>query len=580
MNTKFHKVVIFTILIFGSLIGFSSCEKDDSKSNTERSVILDKQSAKLAIGSELILTPNFGEGVTPNRTYQWVSDNPEIAEVVANADNSGTVKGKAIGTTDIRITSTDGTIYAICKVVVNDGPSVFRILAIGNSFSEDAIESYLYELADAADIQVIIGNLFIEGASLDLHAQNAANNTAAYDYRKIGQDGKKVSTPNTSIATALEDEEWDFISFQQASSNSGQFNTYEASLPSLFNYVKAKAKNPKVKFVLHQTWAYEQSSNHDGFANYGRNQLIMYHAIVDAVDQAKDLVGIDRIVPVGTAIQNGRTSFVGDNFTRDGYHLNELIGRYTAASAWFGTIFGQSPIGNLYKPNDLSPYEAEIAQHAAHAAILQPNAVIELVDYKSEGVSGNLTSPVFVSFGMNNPIEGWNGFLGFDNYQAGKLIPNLADKDGKGTGISVVLTESFSGRNDGGEAMTTTDMDIPSDVSRNSYYGNFRGVWQDKEIRQGSFKLSGLNKDRKYNFCFFGSRGGVGDNRETAYIVKGENQATALLNTSGNTSKTACVNEIQPNVNGEITVTVTAGPNNNNGSGFFYINAMQISPAD
>lgn len=580
MKTKFHKIVIFTILIFGSLIGFSSCEKDGSKSNTERSVILDKQSAKLAIGSELILTPNFGEGITPNRTYQWVSDNPEVAEVIANADNSGTVKGRAVGNAEIRITSADGTIYAICKVVVHDGPSVFRILAIGNSFSEDAIESYLYEMANAAGNEVIIGNLYIGGASLSLHAQNATNNTAAYDYRKIGQDGEKVSTPNTSIATALADEEWDFISFQQASPNSGQFNTYEASLPSLFNIAKAGAKNPNVKFVLHQTWAYEQNSTHDGFANYGRNQLAMYHAIVDAVNQAKNLVEIDRIVPVGTAIQNGRTSYIGDNFTRDGYHLDELIGKYTAASTWFEAIFGESVIGNLYKPNDLTPYQAKIAQHAAHAAILQPNAVTELVDFKSEGVSGNLTSPVFVSFGMSNPVDGWNGLLGGDNYQAGKSIPNLADKDGKGTGISLVLTEPFSGRNEAGEATTSTDMEIPSEISRYSYYGNFRGVWEGKEIRQGSFKLTGLNKDKKYNFCFFGSRGGVGDNRETAYIVKGENQVTAYLNTSSNKDKTACVNDIQPNANGEITITVTAGPNNNNGSGFFYINAMQISAAE
>jgi hypothetical protein len=306
----------------------------------------------------------------------------------------------------------------------------------------------------------------------------------------------------------------------------------------------------------------------------------MYHAIVDAVNQAKNLVAIDRIVPVGTAIQNGRTSFVGDNFTRDGYHLDELIGRYTAASTWFEAIFGQNVIGNLYKPNALSPYEAEIAQHAAHMARLNPNEITEMVEYKSEGGSGNLTVPVFVGFGYDNPIEGWNGLLGGDNYQAGKLIPNLADKAGKGTGISLVLTEPFSGRNNSGESATSTDMEIPSDVSRNSFYGNFRGLWEGKEIRQGSFKLSGLNKDRKYNFCFFGSRGGVGDNRETRYIVKGENQATVDLNTSSNKTKTACTNDIQPNANGEITVTVTAGPNNNNGSGFFYINAMRISPAE
>lgn len=576
---KFHKIVVFAILIFGSLIGFSSCEKDDSRSNTERSVSLDKQSAKLAIGADLKLTPDFGEGVTPSRTYQWVSDNPEVAEVIANEDNSGTVKAKAVGNAEIRITSTDGRIYAICKVVVHGGPGVFRILAIGNSFSEDAVESYLYQLANSAGIEVVIGNLFIGGASLDMHSRNAANNSAVYDYRKIGQDGNKVSKPNTSISTAVADEDWDFISFQQASPNSGQFNTYEASLPSLFNVVKAGSTNPNVKFVLHQTWAYAQYSNHDGFPNYGRNQMTMYNAIVGAVDRAKNLVEIDRIVPAGTAIQNGRTSAIADNFTRDGYHLNEL-GKYIAASTWFEAIFGESVLGNLYKPNDLSPFEAELAQHAAHFAILKPSEVTEMVDYKSQGGSGNLTSPIFVGFGYDNPIEGWNGFLGLDNYQAGKSIPNLVDKAGKGTGVTLAITERFSGRNNGGEATTTTDMDVPSDVSRNSYYGNFRGVWEGREIKQSAFKLSGLNKDRMYNLCFFGSRAGVGDNRETAYIVKGATQTTAYLNTSNNKDKTACVNEMQPDAKGEITVTVTAGPNNNNGSGFYYLNAVRISMSE
>lgn len=37
------------------------------------------------------------------------------------------------------------------------------------------------------------------------------------------------------------------------------------------------------------------------------------------------------IIPTGTAIQNARTSFVGDHMNRDGYHLDLKIGRYTAA---------------------------------------------------------------------------------------------------------------------------------------------------------------------------------------------------------------------------------------------------------
>src|SRR3546814_2901124 len=55
-----------------------------------------------------------------------------------------------------------------------------RILTIGNSFSEDAVENYLYELAEAKSIPVIIGNLYIGGASLELHAENINGNKDAY----------------------------------------------------------------------------------------------------------------------------------------------------------------------------------------------------------------------------------------------------------------------------------------------------------------------------------------------------------------------------------------------------------------
>ncbi|RZK76174.1 MAG: DUF4886 domain-containing protein, partial [Pedobacter sp.] len=62
--------------------------------------------------------------------------------------------------------------------------SVIKILAIGNSFSDDAIEHYLYGLAKAGGYKVIIGNLYIGGAPLDLHLKNAQGNLDAYEYRK------------------------------------------------------------------------------------------------------------------------------------------------------------------------------------------------------------------------------------------------------------------------------------------------------------------------------------------------------------------------------------------------------------
>lgn len=249
--------------------------------------------------------------------------------------------------------------------------SVIKILAIGNSFSEDAIEHYLYGLAKAGGYKVIIGNLYIGGAPLDLHWKNAQGNIDAYEYRKVGLDGKKERFPKTSIAKALADENWNYISFQQASPKSGLFETYVEPLPLLFNYVKEKATNPNVKYVWHQTWAYAQNSTHGGFASYNKDQMQMYNGIIDASKKVMKLMPFNLLVPSGTAIQNARTK-LGDTLCRDGYHLNLNYGRYTASCTWYEAIFREDVIGNTYKPTKVTDEEAQIAQEAAHKAIKNP----------------------------------------------------------------------------------------------------------------------------------------------------------------------------------------------------------------
>ena len=61
-------------------------------------------------------------------------------------------------------------------VVMNAKPKdddVVRILAIGNSFSVDALEDHFYELASAAGKKVIVGNMYIGGCRLKRHLKNA-----------------------------------------------------------------------------------------------------------------------------------------------------------------------------------------------------------------------------------------------------------------------------------------------------------------------------------------------------------------------------------------------------------------------
>ena len=262
-----------------------------------------------------------------------------------------------------------GGVYAQQKTV--------RILAIGNSFSQDAVEQYLHELAEAEGISTIIGNMFIGGCSLERHVKNARDNAPAYAYRKIGTDGKKREKGKMSLETVLADEDWDYVSLQQASPFSGMYETYEASLPELIEYVKARLPK-KTKLMLHQTWAYASTSKHSGFKNYNCNQLTMYQAIANAVKKAAKANKIKIVIPSGTAIQNARTSFIGDHLNRDGYHLDVKIGRYTAACTWFERIFKHNVVGNPYTPEGLDEARKAVAQKAAHAAVKHPYKVTDL----------------------------------------------------------------------------------------------------------------------------------------------------------------------------------------------------------
>lgn len=256
------------------------------------------------------------------------------------------------------------------QVAFADRP--LKLLAIGNSFSEDAIEQNLFELAAATGHQMVIGNMYIGGCSLKKHWENAQSNKPDYDYRKIGIDGKMTHTANYTLDKALRDEQWDYVSLQQVSQLSGMYSSFQPHLDSLIAYVRARVP-ATTKLIWHVTWAYAQNSTHGGFANYDRNQDKMYRAIVEGAQLLKkENAQFSLFVPVGTAIQNARTSFVGDHLNRDGFHLDLVLGRYTAACTWFECLFGTKVVGNRYAPKGLNKAQKAVAQWAAHLAVELP----------------------------------------------------------------------------------------------------------------------------------------------------------------------------------------------------------------
>lgn len=264
----------------------------------------------------------------------------------------------------------------------NTENEVIRLLAIGNSFSEDGIENYLHELAEAAGIKMIIGNMYIGGASLATHVANIREDKPAYSYRKIDVEGKKTISDSHKISDVMREESWDFVSIQQVSSLSGKYASYQESLPELYDYILSKLKHPeKVGLILHQTWAYQQDSKHKGFENYNNDQGSMYKALAETSENVLKLVHFDYLIPAGTAIQNARTSFLGDSFTRDGYHLQLDYGRFTAACTWYEALLGMDVRRNSFVPTSVSYIESEIAKNAAHEAVRNPFGVTLLKDY-------------------------------------------------------------------------------------------------------------------------------------------------------------------------------------------------------
>ncbi len=214
--------------------------------------------------------------------------------------------------------------------------------------------------------------MYIGGCSLERHWGNAQSNKPDYNYRKIEIDGKMTRTANYTLDKALRDEQWDYVSLQQVSQLSGMYSSFQPHLDSLIAYVRARVP-ATTKLIWHVTWAYAQNSTHGGFANYDRDQGKMYRAIVEGAQRLKkENAQFSLFIPVGTAIQNARTSFVGDHLNRDGFHLDLVLGRYTAACTWFECLFGTNVVGNRFVPKGLSAEQKAVAQWSAHLAVERP----------------------------------------------------------------------------------------------------------------------------------------------------------------------------------------------------------------
>lgn len=276
----------------------------------------------------------------------------------------------------------DLTLFAKWEVDYMDS---FKILSIGNSFSEDA-HRYLFDIAKSYGIpedKILIVNMFRGGESLAGHVINLNANTSNYQFQIYTSSTIERDSVDRSLNYALSYAKWDVITFQQVSSLSGDATSFGDSLNSLVNWAKTNSLNPNVKIGYHMSWAYQRNSNHWDFWRYDFSQMTMYESIVNATLDNVDFNNqFDYFIPSGTAIQNVRTSYIGDNLTRDGYHLTLELGRYIASLTFFKSITGLevSPSTILYRPENVSLRDQTMAMEAVNNAYVNPISVTESTD--------------------------------------------------------------------------------------------------------------------------------------------------------------------------------------------------------
>ncbi|MCQ2435808.1 MAG: DUF4886 domain-containing protein [Clostridia bacterium] len=289
------------------------------------------------------------------------------------ATTEATTEATTIATSEATTVAT--TAENVVGPVIENGS--ISILAVGNSFSDDAMEHLWGILNDMGYTDITLGRLYIGGCSLQTHATYAASQEAKYTFY-ANTNGQWMTYGTTSMNFGLEYADWDYISMQQESGSSGIASTFEPYLTNLIAHIRSKC--PDATLMWHMTWSYKKNCNHSGFEKYNLDQMTMYEAIVDATATAEEHSEISFVIPVGTAIQNIRSSFIGDNMNRsDGYHLDFGIGRYVAAMMWARQITGLSIDGVRWCPfgYNFSVATMDAVREAVNNAYKAPKQVTE-----------------------------------------------------------------------------------------------------------------------------------------------------------------------------------------------------------
>ena len=276
-----------------------------------------------------------------------------------------------------------------------------NVLMIGNSFADDTIY-YAARIAQSYGINLNIFDSYIASCTIDKHYNNLLNDTASYSMRTMNGDNW-VYADNRNLGQIVDFKKWDIITFQQASAQVGRNDSY-SNLTNLVNAVKNRLDyTPRLMWNL--TWAYDYSYQeyYDYFSYFNNDQIAMYNAIISCYQSEVAPLGLfERIIPAGTAVQNMRSSYMGDTISRDGKHMSTVHGRFLLGLDLLSSIYGidlyKSPC--TYKPFDINQSYINTATECAYNAVKTPLQITNSQYISHEIASYDLSNYTEIDAGL------------------------------------------------------------------------------------------------------------------------------------------------------------------------------------
>jgi hypothetical protein len=278
-----------------------------------------------------------------------------------------------------------------------------RLLAIGNSFSQNATE-YLPEIVKSQGHTLVLGHASIGGCSLAKHWGLAQ----VYEANPADPQGRPYYLPQPtglslrlSLKEYLRTQAWDVVTMHQYSWDSWNLPTYRPYAARLAAYVRKHA--PQAQLWVNETWAYRPDN--PLLKKHGMTQAQMYERLHDNYAIVAGEIHAAGIIPTGTAFQNARqdprwpielakgvdvkalkypevppeihslcAGWAWDKKVQpprlkfDGKH-GTTAGKYLAAMVWYENFFGAARTTG-YLPKHLPPADDTVLRDIAHKAVL------------------------------------------------------------------------------------------------------------------------------------------------------------------------------------------------------------------